>query len=221
MSKHFLEKRKSNFISRLFYLLLICSVSIGIGYLVYAPQLNKLSKPLLEITPENYGPEIKKNIEINDIISILGTPDLMMQVSQEPLKKNSESISYFYAGLKEYGFDFVVRLKKSKLTSIQQTFKGRVININDTNFKNRIKTSLNKEINFNEQSNKIFAESLDEKTKKQIIANSAGQFSNTTLLILDEEYITLNDVYVQMLMSIIGLAVVLISIFYKKIFLLK
>lgn len=212
------SKRKSTLVSRMFYLLLFLGISLVISYFVNFTQIQILSKPILEITPENYGPEIKKKISINDIVSIVGTPDLMMQVSQEPLKKNSQSTIYFYTGLKEYGFDFVVRMKKSKLISSQQNFKGRVININDTDFKNRIKNSLNKEINLNEQSNRSFAENLDEKTKNQIVANSSGQFTNSTLLVLDEEYMTLQDLYVQVFLSVLGWASILIAIFNKKIF---
>ncbi len=213
-----LNRNKTTLVSRMFYLLLFFGVSLGISYFVNYTQIQILSKPLIEITPENYGPEIKKKISMNDIVSIVGTPDFMMQVSQEPLKKNSQSITYFYTGLKEYGFDFVVRIKKYKLVSSQQNFKGRVLNINDTDFKTRIKNSLNKEINLNEQANRSFAENLDEKTKNQIIANSSGQFTNSTLLILDEEYMTLQDLYVQMFLGVFGWTAILVAIFNKKIF---
>jgi hypothetical protein len=211
-------KKNDSFLGKILLTILIIVFSIVVVYASFYSSLQTALKPPVEITLENYGPEIKSKINSNDIISIKGTPDLLVQVSQEPLESSTDQIIYHYAGLKEYGFDFVVRIKRSKLESVSQTFTGRVVGINETDFKNRIRASLNKELSFNEQANRGFGLDLDENTKKQIIANSAGQFSNSALLILDGEVVSIDKVYNQIISNTIALSAILIAIFNKKIF---
>ncbi|RMD77311.1 hypothetical protein D6810_01325 [Candidatus Dojkabacteria bacterium] len=211
-------RKKPSLLRSIFFVFALVGISAGIVSFSYSEQLRLLSKPILEINPETYSPQVKSSIEKGTIVRISGTPNLLIQVSQEPSKDVKNPIIYHYAALKEYGFDFVVRIKRSKLNSKFNTFQGKVLGINDTEFGNRIKNGLNKEINFADQVNKELSSEIDDAVKKLIAVNSAGQFSNDALLVLDEEVLDYYQLYQSLITNTVLLSIFFIAVFKRSIF---
>ncbi|BCX13479.1 MAG: hypothetical protein KatS3mg085_011 [Candidatus Dojkabacteria bacterium] len=198
-------------------------ISFGIVYGLYMDQIASVQKPVTKITPENYSPSIKQQIEYGDIVEITGTPDLLHQVSQEGEIESedgskTEGIQYYYVGLKEYGYDFVVRINPGKLFSETQTFKGKVTGLTQTDFGNRIKNSLNKPINFQDSVNKEAAKELDVEFQEEIAQQSEANFTSSTLLILDNEIVNKNDIYAKVFFWGVLLDIFLIAVFRKVVF---
>lgn len=214
------EKKKFNIFKTIFGVLLILVISVVLVGALNMQYIEQARKPILEITPETYSVEVKRAIQKGDVVQITGTPDLLLQVSQEPVEQNTESneIIYHYAGLKEYGFDFVVKMKRGKLESKQQVFRGKVIGINDTSFEGRIRNALNREINFDDSMNREISSEIDQSSKDQIKAKSVGNFTSSTLMVLDEDVINLDQIYNNMIWHVTLLSFLLIAIFKRYIF---
>mgnify|MGYP001331291797 FL=1 len=201
-------------------IIIVVILSFVIVYVLNKGTLDKASRPIKEISSENYTEAIKNQIEIDDTVSIKGTPNLLAQVSQESLVTGSTSerkIDYYYVGLKEYGFDFVVRIIPGKLTAEEQTFTGRVTGLASTEFGTRIKNSLNKPINFDESVNEQASNELDTESKEQLSQKSEANFANSTLLILDEEVVEYSTAFGTVVFWTAILSVFLITLFRKKI----
>jgi len=202
-------------------IIIIIAVSFAAIYFLNKSTLDKSSRPIKEVESTNYTEAIKNQIEIDDTVTIQGTPNLLTQVSQESLLQGSTSerkIDYYYVGLKEYGYDFVVRIKPGKLNAEMQTFTGRVMGLAQTEFGTRIKNSLNKPINFDESVNSQAANELDPESKTQISQKSEATFTNSTFLILDEEVIEYSTVFGTVILWTAILGLFLITLFRKRIF---
>lgn len=214
------KKKEFNILRTVFRILVVLVISVGIVGILNIQYIEQAQKPVLEITPDTYSVEVKRLIQKGDVVQILGTPDLMLQVSQEPVNPEAtvDDIIYHYAGLKEYGFDFVVRIKRGKLESSEQVFRGKVIGINETNFEGRIRTALNREINFDDSVNRDISAEIDQSSKDQIRAKSVGSFTSSTLMILDEDELKLDQIYNNMVWHTTLLSLLLLAIFKKNIF---
>lgn len=202
-------------------IIIVVVVSFVLVYFLNKGALDKSSRPIKEITAENYTEVIKNQVEIDDTVSIKGTPNLLAQVSQESLVTGSTSerkIDYYYVGLKEYGFDFVVRIIPGKLKAEEQTFVGRVTGLASTEFGTRIKNSLNKPINFDESVNEQASNELDKESKDLLAQKSEANFTNSTLLVLDEEVVSYSTAFGTVVFWSAVLSVFLITLFRKKVF---
>lgn len=206
-----------------FLILLIIIISFGGVYFLYKDDLSLANKAVKVVKPENYTDKLLQEISYDDVVEITGTPDLLKQVSQEGAKLNDEgqsekSVDYYYVGLKEYGYDFVIRIKPGKLFAKQETFRGRVTGLTKTEFDNRIKNSLNKEINFQDSVNEEAAKEIDAETQGQLSERSKANFTSSTLLILDNETINEKEVYIKVIFWGILASVFLITLFRKTVF---
>ncbi len=202
-------------------IIIVVVVSFVLVYFLNKGALDKSSRPIKEITAENYTEVIKNQVEIDDTVSIKGTPNLLAQVSQESLVTGSTSerkIDYYYVGLKEYGFDFVVRIIPGKLKAEEQTFVGRVTGLASTEFGTRIKNSLNKPINFDESVNEQASNELDKESKDLLAQKSEANFTNSTLLVLDEEVVSYSTAFGTVVFWSAILSVFMITLFRKKVF---
>lgn len=212
---------RENPIKSIVLIILVLIISGGVVYFLNRGFIETANKEVKSISPENYSENSKNDVQIGDIIEITGTPNLLQQVSQEPTNDNDEEArrnTFYYVGLKEYGFDFVVRVKVGKVNSEQQTFIGQVTGLSNTEFGTRIKNSLNKPINFDESINREIAGELDEESKKQIEDKSIAKFTDSTLLVLDGEVVDLNGIYANIVFHTLILSVFVITLFRKKIF---
>jgi len=212
---------RSNPLKSIFFILLFITISVAVVGFLNKGSLDVANNPVKKITPDTYNESIKQSIKFDDIIEITGTPDLLHQVSQEPLNDKDEGAKrnvYYYVGLKEYGFDFVVRVRRGRVNSKTQTFTGRVTGLSRTEFGTRIKNSLNKPVNFEDSVNREIANELDEESKKQIEDKSSAKFTDSTFLVLDGEVISLNEVYSNIILHSTLLSLFLITIFRKTVF---
>lgn len=212
---------KSNPIKSIIFISLIIICSGAVIYLLNKSYIDTAQKPVVQVTPENYSESTKDSINYDDTVEITGTPNLLQQVSQEPTNDDDEEARkniYYYVGLKEYGYDFVVKIKKGKVISEMQTFVGRATGLSNTEFGNRIKNSLNRPINFDDSVNQDISQELDEESKEKISTQSEAKFTDSTLLILDEEVIDLNGIYTNIIIYTTVLSVFLITLFRKRVF---
>lgn len=212
---------RSNPIKSIAYIILIIAVSAGVVFILNKGYIDNANREIIEVTPENYNENIKKSLNNDDIVKITGTPNLLQQVSQEPTNDKDEEARkniYYYVGLKEYGFDFVVKIKKGKVVSQSQTFTGKITGLSQTEFGTRIKNSLNKPVNFDETVNREIAAELDEESKAQIADKSTAKFTDSTLLVLDDEVVNLNGIYTNIIIYSSILSIFLITFFRKRVF---
>lgn len=212
-----------NIAKSIFLIALIFVISAGVIYVFYQGEIDAANRPVKIVTSENYTSNIKDQIEYGDTVEITGTPNLLQQVSQEGEIEQedgtiTEGIQYYYVGLQEYGFDFVVRIAPGKLFAEEQTFVGEVTGLTQTDFGNRVRNSLNKPINFEESINEEAGREIDEESQEQIAAESEANFTSSALLILDNETTNSNDVYAEMAFWAGLLAVFLITLLRKPIF---
>lgn len=211
-----------NIFRSLFLSVLIILISAFLVYFFYRDDLSIANRAVKVITPENYNDSVRDSIKNDDIIEITGTPNLLFQISQETESEDGEKqIEYYYAGLKEYGYDFVVKIVPGKLFSKTQTFKGKVTGLSQTEFGSRIKNSLNKEINFEDSVNTDAANEIDEESRDQLSLRSAANFTSATFLVLDEEVPSTNRLYFNIGVWTFVISVFFITLFRKTIFGLK
>jgi len=212
---------KINIFRALFWILLLAILSTGVIYFFNQTALTNASNPVKVISSDNYTDVIKNNIDFEDVIEITGTPNLLNQVSQESLAQDNRSdkkIDYYYVGLKEYGFDFVVKVKPGKLIAEKQNFKGRVVSLVQGEFGSRIKNSLNKPISFEDSVNSEAANELDAESKTQIADRSVATFTNSTFLLLDGENEDSSQVVLNIAFWAIILTVFLATLLRKWVF---
>lgn len=212
-----------NIFKAIFLIALITTISTGIVYIFYQDDLDAASRPTKVVTSENYTSNIKDEIEYGDTVEITGTPDLLRQVSQEgelELENGEvvDGIQYYYVGLQEYGFDFVVRIAPGKLFAEEQTFTGEVTGLTQTDFGNRIRNSLNLPINFEDSVNEEVSRELDTESQEQLAGESEANFTSSTLLILDNETTNSDEVYTTMAFWVAVLSIFLITLLRKPIF---
>ncbi len=217
---------RGNPFKTIFYILLFTVISAGIVYLLNKSTLDAANRPLDTITPENYNDTVKNNIQIGDTVQITGTPNLLYQIEQinnaistGTNQSGDDKIpQYYYVGLKEYNFDFVVRILPGKLFAKPQTFTGKAVGLAQTEFSTRIKNSLNKPISFEESINKDASAELDDEAKSQISEKSKATFSNATLLVMDGDIIDTNQTHLNIIFWTIVLSIFLITLFRKRVF---
>lgn len=211
-----------NYFRSIFISLLIILVSAFVVYFLYRDDLSVANRPIKVITPETYNDSIRDSIEYDDVVEITGTPNLLFQISQETESEDGErSIDYYYTGLKEYGYDFVVKIIPGKLNSTTQTFKGRVTGLSQTEFGSRVKNSLNKEISFEDSVNQDAANEIDEESQEQLSLKSAANFTSATFLVLDEETPDTGKIYFNLAVWTFVISLFIITLFRKPIFGLK
>lgn len=211
-------------IRRIFLLVLIVVLSFGTVYVFFRDELDVATRPTKVVTAENYTSNIKSQLEYGDTVQITGTPNLLQQVSQEGdiLLENGDTtrgIQYYYVGLQEYGFDFVVRIAPGKLFAQEQTFTGEVTGLTRTDFGNRVKNSLNKPIDFEDSVNEEAGKEIDEESQDQIASQSEANYTSSSLLIYDNEIPNEEEVYLSILFWASLLSVFLATLFRKAIFL--
>ena len=215
---------RNNPIRTIFYILLFTAISAVVVYIFNKGILDAANRPLDTITSENYNDTVKNNIQIGDTVQITGTPNLLYQIEQinnaisTSSSGDDKTPQYYYVGLKEYNFDFVVRIIPGKLFAKPQTFTGKVVGLAQTEFGTRIKNSLNKPISFEESVNKDAAAELDDEAKDQISEKSKANFTNATFLVLDGDIIDTNQTYLNIVFWTIILAIFLITLFRRRVF---
>ncbi len=168
-------------------LLVILAISVGIVFAFNYSAVSRAVKPWTVITPQSFTDT--KNINVGDIVQITGTPDLLNAVSLED-RDTSTSLSY-YVPLKEYGANFVVQIKKSKLHTSSQTFVGTVDGLTNTAFGTRIRNSLNKPVELSDADRS----ELDPDTINILTQQTTNEFSSKTLIINDGDIPDTNAVY--------------------------
>ena len=202
-------------------IVMIIIFAFGAIYLLNKGTLDKAARPIKEVTGTNYTEAIKNQIQIDDTVQITGTPDLLNQVSQESLTPGSSTerrIEYYYVSLKEYGFDFVVRISPGKLIAKEQVFTGKAIGLAQSDFGTRIKNSLNKPLNFDESVNALASAELDDISKEQLSKKSEANFTNSTLLIMDEEVTEFSSIFGSIIFWTGVLTLFLIALLKKQVF---
>jgi hypothetical protein len=142
-------------------------------------EISRVTGPVKQVTPENFTGI--KDITTGQIIQITGTPDVLNAVSMEG--RNDNLAVYYYVPLKEYGTNFIIRVKKTKLNSSPQSFTGQVIGLTQTEYDARIRTALNKPVTLTDTER---AE-LDTQTINDLTEQTTNNFSGATLLVLEGE----------------------------------
>lgn len=142
-------------------------------------EISRVTGPVKQVTPDNFTGI--KDVATGQIIQITGTPDVLNAVSMEG--RNDSLAVYYYVPLKEYGTNFIVRVKKTKLNSTTQTFTGEVIGLTQTEYDARIRTALNKPVTLTDTER---AE-LDTQTINDLTDQTTNNFSGATLLVLEGE----------------------------------
>jgi hypothetical protein len=210
----------TNIFKSIVWIILIGAICSGIVYFLNKDYIDIANKEVITIKPETFTESVRNSVEFDDIVEITGTPNLLQQVSQESSRNTEDSVrnTYYYVGLKEYGYSFVVRVKKGKVVTQQQTFKGIVTGLSRTEFGTRIKNSLNKPINFDDSVNRDISRELDDEIKKKISDQSVAEFTDSTFLILDEEVVELNHIYSNILMYSAMSTIFVVTVFRKRIF---
>lgn len=209
-------------IRKIFLVLLVIAISFGGVYVFFKNDLDKASRDVKVVTKDNYTSNVKAQIAYGDTIEITGTPNLLLQVSQEgdvllEDGASDKNIQYYYVGLQEYGYDFVVRIAPGKLFAKEQSFKGEVTGLTKNEFGNRIKNSLNKPISFEDSVNLEAGKEIDIESQEQISSQSEANFTSSTLLVLDNQIQDKNEIYISMLFWSTLMSAFLITLFRKNI----
>jgi len=206
-------------IKTLAYIFVFSAISFTIVYLLNKNSLDVAQNEEKEITPDNYNSDIKSSLAAGSMIKITGTPDLLRQISQE--KKDTtdtNGIQYYYVALKEYGSDFVIKIKPGKLNDQKQTFEGKLVHISDTSFGSQIKNALNNPINFDDKVNQDAAAELDSDAKNLISESSKGDFSDSTFVVLDGEVLNSRQIILGIILWTTVLSLFLITLFRRIVF---
>jgi len=206
-------------IKTLAYIFVFSAISFTIVYLLNKNSLDVAQNEEKEITPDNYNSDIKSSFAAGSMIKITGTPDLLKQISQE--KKDTtdtNGIQYYYVALKEYGSDFVIKIKPGKLNDQKQTFEGKLVHISDTSFGSQIKNALNNPINFDDKVNQDAAAELDSDAKNLISESSKGDFSDSTFVVLDGEVLNSRQIILGIILWTTVLSLFLITLFRRIVF---
>src|SRR6185369_13144554 len=109
------------------YILFVFFISAIISYIASSAALDLISREIKTITPENVG-ELKDTLRNNDIIKVSGTVNFLYLV------KDEDTANYYFAGLKEFGEDFIVKIRADKLVLDKQDFVGKVVQLSNDSF---------------------------------------------------------------------------------------
>lgn len=169
------------------YLLILAAVIYGAVFILNKGNLDKVSAPRTTISPDKLVDT--KDINFGDVIEITGTPDLLNSVSMED--KDSSEVLTYYVPFKEYGTNYVVQIKKTKLRSEPQTFTGIATGLTTTEHENRIRNRLNRPVELSDQDRV----DLDPDTIEILTNQTTNEFTSKTILIQDEKLPDANQVY--------------------------
>lgn len=173
-------------------------------------EISRVTGPVRQITPENFTGV--KDITPGQIVQVTGTPDVLNAVSMEG--RNDNLAVYYFAPLKEYGTNFIVRVKKTKLNSNSQTFTGQIIGLTQTEYDARIRTALNKPVTLTDTER---AE-LDTQTINDLTEQTTNNFTGATLLILEGEIPDPGVTVSNVIFWTFVLFIVLVTTFRKYVF---
>lgn len=191
-------------------LTVIFGVAAGVAYVFHGEQVGKLSAQNIVITPDTFSGT--RDIPLGSIVEITGTPDLLNAVTMEE-RNTGRGLSYFVP-LKEYGTNFVVELRSSKLRSETQKFIGEVTGINQTDYDKRIKAVLNKPVELNDADR---AE-LDPDTIDLLIKDTTVEFPNSALILFDGQVPEQGNVLTSIGFWTIIIGISLTTIFRRSVF---
>lgn len=169
------------------YLVILAVVIYGAVFVLNKGNLDKVSAQRITITPENVV--ATKDINFGDVVEITGTPDLLNAVSMED--KDDAEIFTYYVPFKEYGTNYVVQMRKTKLRSEQQTFAGIATGLVSTAHENRIRNRLNRPVELTDQDRV----DLDPDTIEILTNQTTNEFTSKTILIQDEKLPSADQVY--------------------------
>jgi len=191
-------------------LLVLFALSIFVVYLFNASAVAKATTPHSVVTPETFTDT--KNISAGDVIEITGTPDLLNAVSMED--RNTNNALLYYVPLKEYGVNFVVEIKKSKLRTESQTFTGTVEGLTNTEFGTRIRNSLNKPVELSDADRG----ELDSETINILTDQTTNEFTSKTLIVQDGKIPDPGSVYANIIFWATLLFAAIVTLFRRFIF---
>lgn len=206
-------------IKTLAYIFVLSALSFTAVYLLNKNNLDMAQKEARTINPETYNSEVKNSLQFGSVLTINGTPNLLKQVSQESKEQTDDSaVQYYYVALKEYGEDFIIKIKPGKLNAQSQTFTGKLIHLGDTEFGTRIKNALNNTIDLSDEENLDAGNQLDIDSRNLIAENSKGNFTNETFLVVDEDVLNERQVVLGIALWTSVLSLFLITLLRKKVF---
>ncbi len=163
------------------------AICFGVVYLLNKEGIDKSQAPVIEITPEKVVDT--KDINFGDIVSIVGTPDLLNAVSLE--SREGDEVYYYFVPLKEYGTSYVVEIKQGKLLSELQTFVGSAVSLTGTEHESRIRNRLNKPVELSDDER----ENLDAETIEILTDQTTNDFTSKAVLIRDGNVPDLDAIY--------------------------
>ncbi len=193
-----------------FSMLILVGIAGVISYVFHSGEVARLQQQNLIITPDTFSGT--GEIELGRIVEITGTPDLLNAVSLE--ERNSEKALSYYVPLKEYGTNFVVQMKRERLTSDQQVFIGEVNGINKTEFEKRIKTVLNKPVELSDDDR---AE-LDPETIELLVNETTKDFPNKALIVVDGQIPENAQIVSGVVFWATIISIALITLFRRRVF---
>ncbi len=193
------------------YIIFIFFISAIISYIASSAALDLINREIKSITPEN-ALEIKDTLRNNDIVKITGTVNFLYLV------KDEETTNFYFAGLKEYKEDFIIKIRADKLILDKQEFIGKVVQLSNDSFSQRLINAINEPLDFSDEQNKQLKDQLNDAARKKITESSRGDFTDLSILILDGEVVNKDQIYTNIVIIFIITSIFLLTFFRKKIF---
>lgn len=193
------------------YIVFVFFISAIISYIASSAALDLINRGIKTITPENVA-EIKDTLRNNDIVKISGTVNFLYLV------KDEDSPNFYFAGLKEFGEEFIIKIRADKLILNKQEFTGKVVQLSNDSFSERLVNAINAPLDFSDEQNKQLKDQLNEAARKKITESSRGDFTDLSILILDGEVVNKDQIYTNIIIVFGITSIFLLTLFRKKIF---
>jgi len=203
-----------NAVRTFLFILILLILSLVISLVVSSPLIQTLNNPSIKITPDNFV-NAKSSITDNSIVEIEGTINPYNLVGDN---NSSDKSTVYYAGLSEYGNNFIVKFKPNKLITAQQKFIGKIVRLGDDAFSNNLINAINSPINSNPVVSDMLKQQFDTTVVNKIADYSKANYDKTAILILDGEFVANQQIYLNVIISFIILSALFLTLFRKKIF---
>lgn len=190
---------------------ILAGISTAAVVALNATALSRASKPATIIPSEGFSLD-GSGINPGDVVQVTGTPDLLNAVAME--NRSDKKILANFVPLKEYGSSFVIRVRTSQLRSEVQTFEGSVQTITELGYDNRLRSVINKPVEFSDADR---AE-LDAETISLFTDQTTNQFPAKTLVVLDGDIPEATAVYASVAFWSVCLTVALATIMRSYVF---
>lgn len=197
------------FLRPLLYIIVIFMFAAFISYAINSTTIRLLNSSTKTLTQENIS-----SLSQGDIVEFEGTIDYLHLLSDN---SNDEHTIYF-AGIKEYPNQLIVKFKSNKLSFDKQIFKGKVELLSNTNIADDLISKLNSSIDLNSERNKDAVTQFNGEEKEEIIKTSVGNFSkDSSVLVLDEVLVDRNSIFLNVFVTFGVVTIFLFTLFRNKI----